>query len=110
MDLKNDLLVQGELVPEVIVNLTDSSDGIFFEHHILLWKEASVNIKAKVIPGIGKRVLAGMPVIISEAHGQGKIAFSRDGAGQIVSLQLNPGNQIDVREHQFLLATKNVQY
>ena len=67
-------MTQVELAPQ---------DSIFFEHHILLWKDPSVTITAKVMQGLGKRMLAGLPVFVTEAHGPGKIAFSRDTPGQI---------------------------
>jgi uncharacterized protein (AIM24 family) len=75
-------LTQGELVPVTEVSL-GPNDTIFFEHHIFLWKESPVSITAKVMKGVGKRILAGLPVYITEAHGPGKIAFSRDAPGQV---------------------------
>jgi uncharacterized protein (AIM24 family) len=99
----------GELVPVVEVNLAQS-DSIFFEHHIFLWKDPSVTITAKVMKGMGKRILAGLPVFVTEAHGPGRIAFSRDAPGQITFLDLKPGSAIHVREHQFLFATAGVNY
>ncbi len=106
----NNIKIQGEFVPEVVVTLDAFTDAIYFEHHILLWKDPSVNIAAKILKGLGRRFIAGLPIVMTEAHGSGKIAFSRDGVGQIISLQIKPGTEIDVREHQFLLATKNVDY
>jgi uncharacterized protein (AIM24 family) len=99
----------GELVPVTEVTLA-SNDTIFFEHHIFLWKEPSVSISAKVMKGVGRRMLAGLPVFVTEAHGPGKIAFSRDAPGQILFLDLKLANTIHVREHQFLFCTSNVNY
>ena len=70
----------GELVPVTEVSLAQN-DSIFFEHHIFLWKDPSVTITAKAMKGVGKRILAGLPVYVTEAHGPGRIAFSRDSPG-----------------------------
>lgn len=105
------MTVEGELVPVATVHLTGaSSEPIFFEHHILLWKDPTIEITARILKGIGKRMLAGLPVVVTQAQGSGKIAFSRDAAGQLILLEVNQGEQIDVREHQFLFATNRVDY
>jgi uncharacterized protein (AIM24 family) len=57
-----------------------------------------------------KRMLAGMPFVISLAHGPGRIAFSRDATGELVVLPLHPGMELDAREHAFLLASHHVDY
>ena len=38
--------ISGSLVPELVFDL-DGSDGIFFEHHTLLWKDASPEHRAE---------------------------------------------------------------
>ena len=55
-------------------------------------------------------MLAGMPFLLTGARGPGRIAFSRDGAGHVFALHLEPGLGVDVREHQWLAATENVDY
>jgi uncharacterized protein (AIM24 family) len=106
-----DLLVkiEGELVPVVDVEL-GQQQSIYFEHHILLWKHPNVRLGMKGLKGAGKRFFAGLQIFISEAHGPGNIAFSREATGQIIALHLQRGQSVDVREHQFLLATSNVDY
>ena len=99
----------GELVPVTEVHLAQG-DSIFFEHQIFLWKEPTVTITTKLMKGVGKRLLAGIPVYVTEAHGPGKIAFSRDAPGQIIFLELKPGSGVHVREHQFLFSTNGVNY
>jgi uncharacterized protein (AIM24 family) len=99
----------GELVPVTEVEL-GTQDSIFFEHHILLWKQPTVSISAKAMQGMGRRMLAGLPIFVTEAHGPGKIAFSRDAPGQIFFIETRPETQVHVREHQFLFATSNVKY
>src|SRR5579875_996326 len=99
----------GELVPVTEVEL-GQGDSIFFEHHIFLWKDPTVTITAKLMKGVMKRMLGGLPVYVTEAHGPGRIAFSRDAPGQIIFLDVKPGMQIHVREHQFLFSTSGVNY
>ncbi len=100
--------IEGELVPAL--NLELGGVPVFFEHHVLLWKDPAVQIGVKSLRGAFKRVISGMPVFMTEARGPGRIAFSRDGVGQIFPIHLQPGQAIDVREHQFLAATDSVDY
>ncbi|MDQ6643213.1 MAG: AIM24 family protein [Chloroflexota bacterium] len=101
--------IDGELVPVVDIMLGNQLP-IYFEHHILLWKHPGVQIGFKSIKGAAKRFFAGLQIFISEAQGPGNISFSRDSVGQIVALRLQPGQMVEVREHQFLVATGNVDY
>jgi uncharacterized protein (AIM24 family) len=100
--------IEGELVPSLHVEL--ASVRIYFEHHVLLWKEPAVNISIKALAGGFKRVMAGLPIFMTEAHGPGHIAFSRDGAGHIFAKHLKQGESLDVREHQFLAATDQIEF
>jgi uncharacterized protein (AIM24 family) len=100
--------IDGELVPVLSVNV--SQMPVYFEHHILLWKHPTVRIGLKALKGMLKRMIAGMQIFVTEASGQGIIAFSRDGAGHIVPIHLNHGEELHVREHQFLAATGNIDY
>src|SRR5487761_11194 len=100
--------VEGELVPVAEISLSPQ-DGVYFEHHILLWKDESVPLSS--LPTNGpKRSLGGMPHIVTLANGPGRIAFSRDAPGELVVLPLHPGMELDVREHAFLLASHSIQY
>src|SRR6266581_4679759 len=103
------ITIDGQLVPVADVMLGNQLP-IYFEHHILLWKHPGVQIGFKSMKGAGKRFFAGLQIFISEAQGPGNIAFSRDSVGQIVALRLQPGQMVEVREHQFLVATSNVDY
>jgi uncharacterized protein (AIM24 family) len=100
--------IEGQLVPVLHLELTNTP--IYFEHHILLWKDPQVEIELKPMRGALKRMLAGMPVFMTSARGPGRIAFSRDGAGQVFALHLRPGEAVDVLEHQFLAATDGVEF
>ena len=57
-----------------------------------------------------KRMIGGMPHIVTVAQGPGRIAFSRDAPGELVVLPLHPGMELDVREHAFLVASHSIQY
>jgi uncharacterized protein (AIM24 family) len=101
--------VEGEIVPVAEINLSPG-DAIFFEHHVMLWKEESVPLTLMTLAGGFKRAFAGMPFLISVATGPGRIAFSRDATGELVVLPLHPGMEVDVREHAFLLCSHQIQY
>ncbi len=100
--------IEGELVPVLQVEMQKM--GIYFEHHVLLWKDPAVNISARAMKGTFKRMVAGMPIFMTEAAGPGRIAFSRDGPGHVFALHLQAGQAVDVREHQFLAASSNIDY
>jgi uncharacterized protein (AIM24 family) len=101
--------VEGELVPVAEIALSPQ-DGVYFEHHVLLWKDESVPLSALSTGGGMKRTIGGMPHIVTVANGPGRIAFSRDAPGEVVVLPLHPGMEIDAREHAFLLASHSIQY
>ncbi|MFM0441326.1 AIM24 family protein [Paraburkholderia strydomiana] len=77
---------------------------------ILLWKNSNVKIGLRSMKGALKRMMAGMQIFVTEASGNGVIAFSRDGAGHIVPIHLGRGEELHVRELQFLAATANIDY
>ncbi len=101
--------IEGLYVPVADVNLA-GADSIYFTHHVLLWKDPQVNISTMSLASGWKRMFAGLPLIMMQAHGPGHIAFSRDAPGEMIALPLQPGEQVDVREHLFMLATSNVAY
>ena len=101
--------VEGEIVPVAEINL-GQGDAVFFEHHVMLWKDDDTPMSVMPLQGGVKRALAGMPFIISIAHGPGRIAFSRDATGELVVLPLHPGMELDVREHAFLLCSHQINY
>jgi uncharacterized protein (AIM24 family) len=101
--------LDGELVPALTVELT-SAQTVYFEHHILLWKHPAVTIGIRPMKGAFKRMMAGMQIFTTEAQGPGQIAFSRDAAGHVFAMHLRQGEELHVREHQFLAATGNIDY
>jgi uncharacterized protein (AIM24 family) len=100
--------VRGELVPELQVEI--SGQAVMFEHHVLLWKQTQLDIELKKLAGGVKRMIAGMEFFVTRTSGSGRIAFSRDSPGQCVPLHLRQGEGVDVREHQYLAATDNLDY
>jgi uncharacterized protein (AIM24 family) len=101
--------LDGSVVPVAEVNLAEG-DSVFFEHHVMLWKDFSVPMSVMDTPGGVKRILAGMPFVISVAHGTGRVAFSRDAPGELVVLPVDPGVELDVREHALLAASGTLSY
>ena len=101
--------MEGEIVPVAEVNL-GAGDTVYFEHHVLLWKDDTVRMDVMPLSGGVKRALAGMPFIVTLASGPGRVAFSRDATGELVLLPLHPGMEMDVREHAFLLASHHIAY
>ncbi len=98
--------VEGEIVPVAEVNL-GQGDAIFFEHHVLLWKEENVPITAM---NTANRSFGGMPFVVTIAQGPGRVAVSRDAPGEMVVLPLHPSMEIDVREHAFLAASSSISF
>ena len=101
--------IEGLYVPVADVSLAPN-DGIYFTHHVLLWKDPQVNMTTMSLSGAWKRMFAGLPLVMMQAQGPGHIAFSRDAPGEMIALPLQPGESVDVREHLFMLATHSVAY
>lgn len=101
--------IEGEIVPVAEIDL-GAGDCVFCEHPVLLWKDEKVPLDVMKLEGGAKRALAGMPFLVTQVKGPGRVALSRDQPGQLVVLPLEPGVEIDVREHAFLLASKELQY
>jgi uncharacterized protein (AIM24 family) len=101
--------IEGKYVPVADMNLA-AEDSVYFTHHVLLWKDPAVNITTMPMKGGWTRVFAGLPLIMTQAQGPGRIAFSKDHPGELIALPIQAGECIDVREHLFLAATRAVQY
>lgn len=101
--------VEGEVVPVAELSLAQG-DGVFFEHHVMLWKDPAVPLASRSTGGGIKRMIGGMPHYMTYASGPGRIAFSRDATGELVVLPLHPNMELDVREHAFLLGTHTITY
>ncbi len=101
------LQVEGKYVPVAEIAL-HPQDAVFFEQHTMLWKEPNVPLQQVNLQG--NRRAHGMPYSVLVASGPGRIAFSRDAAGELVVMPIHPGTELDVREHAFLLASHVVDY
>jgi uncharacterized protein (AIM24 family) len=102
--------IEGAYVPVADFKLA-AGDGIYFAHHLLLWKDPAIRLaRMPLAGGAWVRRLAGMPLVMVEAKGPGRLAFSRDKPGDIVALPLSPGQSVDVCEHVFMVATTQVNY
>jgi uncharacterized protein (AIM24 family) len=101
--------IEGSYGPVADINLAEG-DGVYFSHHVLLWKQPSVDVTAMSLKGGWKRLLAGLPLIMTQARGHGHIAFSHDRPGELIALPLQPGQSVDVREHVLVVATSSVTY
>jgi uncharacterized protein (AIM24 family) len=106
---KSSCRVEGEIVPVAEIRLGEG-DSIFFEHHVLLWKDDEVALSVLQLTGGMRRLFAGMPFVVSIAHGPGRVGFSRDATGELVVMPLHPHMELDVREHAFLLGSHHVDY
>ncbi|HMH43201.1 MAG TPA: AIM24 family protein, partial [Pyrinomonadaceae bacterium] len=74
--------IEGNYVPVADMSLS-AQDWIYFAHHVLLWKDPQVTITAMSLKGAWKRLLSGMPLVMTQAQGPGHIAFSRDAPGEM---------------------------
>lgn len=101
--------VEGEIVPVISIDL-GRGDWVFFEHHTLLWKDGGITLGQIQSGGGMTRLFGGMPFMITKATGPGHVAFSRDSAGELVVLPVHPQQEIDVREHAFLLGSHSLSY
>jgi uncharacterized protein (AIM24 family) len=106
---KSSCQIEGNYVPVAEMNLA-GDDTVYFGHHVLLWMDTQVNVSGMSLKGAWSRMLAGMPLIMTQAKGPGRIAFSRDRSGELIALPIDQGKTIDVKEHLFLVATGHVAY
>ena len=101
--------IEGAYVPVADFDLAPE-DHVYFNHHVLLWKEPRTQTPRLPIRGWWRRLLAGLPLVMLSARGPGRIAFSRDAPGEIIAVPLEMGSSIDVREGAFLVASGQVPY
>jgi uncharacterized protein (AIM24 family) len=101
--------IEGLYVPVADFNLA-AGDVIYFTHHVLLWQEPQVAITVMSLKGGWKRLFAGMPLIMTQAAGPGRIAFSHDAPGELIAVPIQPGQALDVREHLFMVANSWAAY
>jgi uncharacterized protein (AIM24 family) len=101
--------IAGTTVPAAEFNLAQG-EMLYFSHHVLLWTDPATRLQNMSMRGGWKRMMAGLPLIMVEAHGPGRIGLSDNHAGEVIGLPLQHGQSIWVREHRFLCATGNIKY
>jgi len=101
--------ITGTYVPVAEVNLAPG-DQVYFSHHVLLWADPTTQLAARPMKKSWDRHKAGMPLVMMEATGPGRIAFSEDDPGELIAVPLEAGQGIDIAEHHFLVATAAVSY
>ena len=102
------LRIEGHLVPIVEMQLA-AGHQVYFEHHAILAKAPALRVDLMPMRGALKRMLAGLPVLLTRAGGPGTVALSRDGVGEVVAVDL-AGEELDVMEHRFLAASAGLEY
>jgi uncharacterized protein (AIM24 family) len=100
--------VVGEPSPALVTEIADQP--VFFEHHIMAWKDPALGIDVKHLQGTFKRSFRGMPIYMVETKGKGEIAFSRGGPGEVLAISLAEGESLNVREHQWLCASSTLDF
>ena len=103
------LQIDGTVVPVADVNLGEG-DSVFFEHHVMLWKDEHVFMSVMAAPGGMKRLLGDLPFVLSVARGPGRVSFSRDSPGELIVKPIDSGVELDVREHAVVMATAGLTY
>jgi len=101
--------IAGTVVPVAEFNLAHG-EMVYFSHHVLLWADPATRMQNMSMRGGWKRMIAGLPMIMLEAHGPGHIALSDNHAGEVIALPLQHGQSMWVKEHRFLTATGNIRY
>jgi uncharacterized protein (AIM24 family) len=101
--------IEGTQVPVVDMNLA-AGDSVYCTHDKLLWHDGQVQLGNRKGGNVFKRARAGMPLVLLEATGPGRIAFSDNHPGELVAVPMDPGMRAYTREHHMLLATGNVGF
>lgn len=101
--------ITGKQVPVADFALADQ-DWVYFAHQSLLWTDPATRLQSMSMAGGWRRMIAGMPIIMMQALGAGRIALSDNHAGEIVALPLPPHGRLWVREHRFLVADGRIGY
>ena len=101
--------IEGKFVPVADFKLA-AGDGVYFTHHLMLWKDDHATVSVMSLKKGWKRLFAGMPLVMTQATGPGRIAFSKDQPGELIAIPLDRGQAMDVREHVFMIATHSIDY
>ena len=66
--------IEGVYVPVADMKLAPE-DSVYFTHNVLLWKDPNVSISAMPLKGAWKRMMGGLPLIMTQAQGPGTYRF-----------------------------------
>jgi len=101
--------ITGRLVPTADFTLA-ANDTVYFPHPSFLWQEDGVTMDAMPMRRAWSRMRAGLPLVMLQARGPGRVAFSHDTAGELLAVPLQPGAAVDVREHRMVVASGAIDY
>jgi uncharacterized protein (AIM24 family) len=101
--------IEGTYVPVADFDLA-AGDSVYFSHHVLLWQEPRTELSRLPLAGWWRRLWAGLPLVMAQTRGPGRVAFSRDAPGEIITVPLAAGASVDVREGSFIAASGQVRY
>jgi uncharacterized protein (AIM24 family) len=85
-------------------------DGLLFTHNMLLWQDPDTDVGNHPMAGAWKRMRAGLPLVMMEANGPGRLGLAHDSSGEIVAVPIDPGRPIVVKEHHLVAATLATKY
>ena len=103
------------LVPAILATL-GQNESVYAENGIMLYKDPPVAVGRKTIQSGGmfstleRKTFGGIPFFLTEFTGPGSVAFSRDGVGEVRTLELETNEEIDVAEGSLLLAEARIGY
>ena len=101
--------IEGTYVPVADFDLAPE-DHVYFNHHALLWTEPRTQVLRLPLKGWWRRLWAGLPLVMLQARGPGRIAFSKDTPGELIAVPLEAGASIDVPKGSFLVASGQIRY
>jgi uncharacterized protein (AIM24 family) len=108
----------GTILPVLEITL-EPNEKIVSEPGELSWITSTINLRtstgmagAKGIFGVLKRAAAGGGIFMTEYSAQGgtgKVSFATKVPGQILPIELRPGQEYMIHHHGFLCATPDIQ-
>ncbi len=109
-----DVDVKGAYIPSALVRL-DPGEEVYCEAGLMVYSDPTVGFQYRWLTqgglaGVMKRSLGGIPFHLQTFQGPGYVAFSRQRPGEIRTLELKPGETVEVAEHSLLLAERSVSY
>ena len=97
------------VVPVAEITLA-GEDTVFFEHHAMLWKDETVPMSVLSTPGGARRLVSGMPFVLSVAHAPGASPSRAMRTGELVVIPVEAPAEVDVREHALVLASGSLGF